>query len=190
MATSTPWGQSQHCTKITTGVSFHSTAGHGGVCVSRGKAKKFLSPVARKMAIDYGNGYWFEEDCLYAIPFYENEEWRNVCNEKLGLKTPMTKEKLEEGIRRYHHEYFNEDFKNKVNNIPDFDDIEVGDTIITEANHSKVIDGKVENVIDYSEWKVCGFRKSYIIVEHKNMPYRINRKYYNECVCEVKKKEN
>lgn len=62
---SSPWGKVQHSEKITTGVTFVSTAGHGGYMVSQGKAKKlftFNSPAFSKVIV-WGGYLCFEEDC-------------------------------------------------------------------------------------------------------------------------------
>jgi len=71
MARSTPWGASQNTTSICRGVSFVSTAGHGGYMVSKGFAKKHLSPAALKRGVSYGGYLCYEEDCEYAIPEFE-----------------------------------------------------------------------------------------------------------------------
>jgi|SRR5271165_777491 len=59
MATTTPWGKSQHTTNYGRGVNFYSTAGHGGFKVS--KALNASMPAAIRNA----DG-WYEEDCEYA----------------------------------------------------------------------------------------------------------------------------
>ena len=71
----TPWGTSQSINKITRGVVFVSTAGHGGLGVAKSTARKVLSDAALLCA-DYYNGYyWFEEDCQCCIAFLEHPEW-------------------------------------------------------------------------------------------------------------------
>lgn len=71
MAISTPWGTSQAKEVICRGVTFHSTAGHGGALVSKGYAKKNLSASARDRAIVYGGYYCFEEDCAILMVLLE-----------------------------------------------------------------------------------------------------------------------
>jgi hypothetical protein len=64
----TPWGKSQHCDRFLQGVSFFTTASHGGIFVSNKAAKRFnLSTAAIKHSIIKNAGYWFEEDCQYAV---------------------------------------------------------------------------------------------------------------------------
>ena len=71
----TPWGISQSVDKITRGVVWTSTAGHGGLGVAKSTARKVLSDAALLCA-NYHNGYyWFEEDCQCAIAFLEHPEW-------------------------------------------------------------------------------------------------------------------
>lgn len=71
MATNTPWGKSQNSTQIARGLTFHSTAGHGGFLVSKGYAEKHLTPSALKRAVVWGSYYAFEEDCAAAIVEFE-----------------------------------------------------------------------------------------------------------------------
>ena len=71
----TPWGTSQSVDKIAYGVVWCSTAGHGGLGISRVQARKLLSDAALLCA-NYHNGYyWFEEDCQCTIAFLEHPEW-------------------------------------------------------------------------------------------------------------------
>jgi hypothetical protein len=106
MATATPWGQADAKEKIDVGVNFYFTPSHGGICVSKKKAETLLTESARKVAIKYGNGYWFEEDCNFVIPLYENSTWLKKFNE--GIKKPLTVEYLEESIKRWNKEYWEE----------------------------------------------------------------------------------
>jgi len=59
------------------------TAGHGGIGVAQGLARKKPSPAALKCAIKQGGYYWFEEDENWALPFHENPEWIPLYN-KVG----------------------------------------------------------------------------------------------------------
>lgn len=60
MATSTPWGPSQHTEELAKGVSWYSTASHGGVHLSPTENAK-IHPAWRV------EGGWYEEDCAWAI---------------------------------------------------------------------------------------------------------------------------
>jgi len=72
----TPWGASQQVLKLERGVSWVSTAGHGGFMVSRGAAEKLLTEQARAHATErYGDYFAFEEDCDYAIVLFEHPEY-------------------------------------------------------------------------------------------------------------------
>ena len=69
MSTYTPWGVAQSVRRIRRGIRQVSTAGHGGVMVSKRLAEKFLPKTVLARSIKYGNTYCFEEDC----------EWRWVA---------------------------------------------------------------------------------------------------------------
>ena len=71
----TPWGPAQYAYFIVRGVTLFGTAGHGGIGIGSAAAKKFLSPNARSLADRHGGNYWYEEDCLFAVPLYEHPEW-------------------------------------------------------------------------------------------------------------------
>ena len=116
----TPWGAAQHREKFDTGFNFYSTAGHGGICVSKKKAETFLSDAARKVAIRYGNGHWFEEDCNFAIPLYENTDWLKLFNK--NLRKPITVKDLERMIQQYNEEYWisrMQEYHEEMKNIGD-----------------------------------------------------------------------
>jgi hypothetical protein len=82
----TPWGKSQSITKIQFGVSWVSTAGHGGLMVSAGQAEKlFDSKVIDTAYPGRFAGYvCFEEDCSYAVAFLAHPEWKRYLD-KLSL---------------------------------------------------------------------------------------------------------
>lgn len=83
---STPWGVSQQVETIARGIHWVSTAGHGGLMVSHGEAKKLLSPKAFEVAHPgmCGGYLCFEEDCSYAVAFFEHPEWKRFLD-KLSL---------------------------------------------------------------------------------------------------------
>lgn len=92
----TPWGKAQDVRTIERGVAWVGTASHGGLRVAEGVAKKKLSAAARACA-EHSNGYfWFEEDCLHAIAFYEQPQWRAPS----GREGSPIREDYEETIRR------------------------------------------------------------------------------------------
>lgn len=71
----TPWGKSDGITKIQRGVSWVTTPGHGGLAVSEKAGHEFLTVWARGQAEFRYGYYFFEEDCAYAIAFYEQPDW-------------------------------------------------------------------------------------------------------------------
>lgn len=79
----TPWGKAQEVVKLDKGVSWVSTAGHGGFMVGVGAAKRLLSPEAQAEGEQWGSYLSFEEDCDYAIVLWEHPEYA----EKLGMKS-------------------------------------------------------------------------------------------------------
>lgn len=65
---STPWGRAQQAETICEGIGTVSTAGHGGIKLSR--ARNALVPEYMRR-----EGGWYEEDCEWSIPFcvFEDE---------------------------------------------------------------------------------------------------------------------
>lgn len=63
--TMTPWGPSQESRQIAPGITFHSTAGHGGIHLDRQHQAAFrkLFPEFKPFA----GAPWYEEDCDYAV---------------------------------------------------------------------------------------------------------------------------
>jgi len=59
MATSTPWGKSDHTHKIAPGITFYGTPSHGGIKVSE-KQNQLIPEYMREAS------GWYEEDCDYA----------------------------------------------------------------------------------------------------------------------------
>jgi len=64
---STPWGRAQYSLTFARGVASVGCAGHGGIRVSRGLAKKKILPEVLKAAIETPGYFWFEEDCAYSL---------------------------------------------------------------------------------------------------------------------------
>jgi hypothetical protein len=78
----TPWGKSDSTEKIVRGVSWVSTPSHGGLAVSIHSASFLLSKAACDHASDPKKSYlFFEEDCNYAIAFYEHPEWKRALDQ-------------------------------------------------------------------------------------------------------------
>jgi hypothetical protein len=80
----TPWGVSQQMETIGRGIHWVSTAGHGGLMVSVGVAEKILSQQAIAVAHPgkFGGYVCFEEDCSYAVAFFEHPEWKRHLDRK------------------------------------------------------------------------------------------------------------
>lgn len=104
-APKTIWRPAQFMYEIMRGVRWYSTAGHGGLAVADGVARKFLTPAAYKLGQKAGGYVWYEEDVAYALPFYEHPEWGVALKQKSGGTMP-SKEQLEDDIRDYYPQYF------------------------------------------------------------------------------------
>jgi hypothetical protein len=139
----TPWGKSDSITKIQRGVSWVGTPSHGGLAITMIRAMEVLSPKAINIALanvhgtalvnkPKGSYVFFEEDCAYAIAFYEHPEWKRTLEqneldeirlsnlstvapydgvaEKLRKSIARTDERIKsdmaEVIRRWYPEYF------------------------------------------------------------------------------------
>lgn len=83
----TPWGKSDSIIKIQRGISWVGTPSHGGLAVAESTAKRFLSEKALSPLPGHivcekrGAYYFFEEDCAYAIAFYEHPEWKRFLDQ-------------------------------------------------------------------------------------------------------------
>lgn len=90
MATSTPWGMSDYCEKVTRGISFLGTPSHGGYRVSK---KMYEKRIAEKglahgeITADYGNYLWFEEDCQWSFVVAAFPEFFSEKNQKAAKET-------------------------------------------------------------------------------------------------------
>lgn len=92
--TMTIWGKSLKQLVITRGVTFHTTARHGGFLVSKGYAEKHLSGAALKVGELTGNYYAFEEDCAADVIYLELPESRKrliTKTDELTLITSLSK---------------------------------------------------------------------------------------------------
>jgi hypothetical protein len=104
-APKTPWGLAQDAWEIARGVTWYSTAGHGGLKVAAGVARAMLTDAARKLGLNWGGSYWYEEDVAWAIPFYEHPEWDAVLSRKSGSRQ-SSPENVERTLRQNYPEYF------------------------------------------------------------------------------------
>ena len=105
MPRTSPWGEVQRCEKLIEGVFLVSTAGHGGVMV-RKNAAGFLSPEARKVALNERNYLCFEEDCDEAVAM------RELLDKKLWkppdciADKPGYEDAIDSSLQRWHPEYW------------------------------------------------------------------------------------
>ena len=125
----TPWGKSDSKTNIIHGVSWVGTPSHGGLAVTVRAAtaiwypedgtrqRQMLSSKALKLADRKGSYFFFEEDCLYAIAFYEHPEWKRALELQIAAANNGTyvreadaeiKADMERVIRRWFPAYFAE----------------------------------------------------------------------------------
>lgn len=103
----TPWGKSDYKETYTRGFHWVSTPGHGGLALSKALARKVLSSKAIALAdIEQGGYIFFEEDCAYAVPLYENDALRDAHDAKRTNSIPLTKEALRNTIARWFPKYF------------------------------------------------------------------------------------
>ena len=133
-----PWGSVQHAYLIAPGVTWVSTAGHGGLMVASSAAQKYLSPKARHLSEKWSTYYCFEEDAQWAIAFYENENWAEIMHKvaKHGIDDkPTTKSYMEQQIRRWSPEYF-EDFE--VVEPVQFKDLRIKDILFLNTSEGLV----------------------------------------------------
>lgn len=82
----TPWGESQTIEIIAPGVRWVTTASHGGLMIAVNIAARDLTVSALQVAHPgvCGPYIYFEEDCSYAVAFFEHPEWKRTL-ERLAL---------------------------------------------------------------------------------------------------------
>lgn len=61
----TPWGRSQEVDEIAPGITWVSTAGHGGIKLS--DARRMEMPQHIRELQTFAGGNWYEEDCDAAL---------------------------------------------------------------------------------------------------------------------------
>lgn len=71
----TPWGESQQATDIAPGITFHSTASHGGFYLYAETNKKIPHRFKSSTVNAQGMRGWYEEDCDAAIVIYFFKEY-------------------------------------------------------------------------------------------------------------------
>ena len=128
----TPWGQAQEVYRIDKGVTWYSTPSHGGLGVARGVAKKYLSPQARDLAMKWGGTLWYEEDCDWAIPFYEVPKWEDVMA-KMGWAKKTSESYKHDLIEKYNPEYFTAEPKEEP---PTVKELMIGDIVVMQTRPS------------------------------------------------------
>ncbi len=70
MGTATPWGISDHTTKLIPGIVQYGTPSHGGVHISKGKVEQLPEWAKGAKGIPSASGgIWYEEDCACVIPY-------------------------------------------------------------------------------------------------------------------------
>lgn len=69
---STPWGECQDKRVLGRGVFTVSTAGHGGLAVSRALALRLFQSEALKTAMETKGYFWFEEDCAISMALVDS----------------------------------------------------------------------------------------------------------------------
>jgi len=99
----TPWGTADGGYQIAKGIYWVYTPSHGGIMISKGLARKILSPEALKLGIPYGGYLSYEEDCDYSVVLYE-------LYTKFGIKDPQIEtenyeEKLLNSLSRWNTRY-------------------------------------------------------------------------------------
>jgi len=107
MSRHTPWGAAQHVINHCRGFSTVSTASHGGMMVSIGAAKKYLTEAARSRALVHGDYFCFEVDDMYPIVLFDAKEMRDkLCPEFLALNSMRDLEAhLIKDLSRWHPDY-------------------------------------------------------------------------------------
>lgn len=106
---SSPWGTIQHIEKITRGVAFVSTAGHGGARVAKGTLSKFAvdAELITKLGGSVSGGYvYFEEDCAISLFLFDCPEILKLVAEKRGIDAEEYFQNCRESAQRWFPQYF------------------------------------------------------------------------------------
>jgi len=100
-----PWGEVDYCDALCPGVFMVSTAGHGGVMISKGLAA-ILSPAAMKCGEKRGGYICFEQDSAEYVAL------RELLDKGMWSVPEKTKDKeayvecINEVVRKYHPDYW------------------------------------------------------------------------------------
>lgn len=70
----TPWGPAQTAERIAPGITFYSTASHGGYHLTAPMNAKVPAVLKRASFCGQGLKGWYEEDCDWAIVVYTFKE--------------------------------------------------------------------------------------------------------------------
>lgn len=101
--TNTPWGKSQHQRKVERGLTFHTTASHGGWLISKGFAEKRLTKAAIRRGLEWNGYIAFEEDVDADIILFELKEART---EVFGVVRDYDREDaVFKRLSRWHPDY-------------------------------------------------------------------------------------
>lgn len=171
MANSTPWGAADYIKECIRGVALVQTPSHGGIRVSRGLAERQLSDACRHLGYQMGEYYFFEEDCAYALPFFEHPEWfTNIYHE--GETKDTLKGNAKVTLERWYPEYFkmiNEKFKVPVYKTGSIFKVKRD---IELTNQIKIIAGKDVVVVDAKKLHFMDIESSYIFrLTRRNLGY-------------------
>lgn len=90
MRKQTPWGLAQDSTVLAEGIISYSTAGHGGIWLSK-KRQEELEKGLGKINNFLADPAWWEEDCDWAIPYTyfaeDIKKYGNAHNFEQNLET-------------------------------------------------------------------------------------------------------
>jgi hypothetical protein len=123
------------------GAVWYSTPGHGGLGVTLAWAAQNLTPAAQALGERWGGKLWYEEDCLYAVPFYECPSL-DAALRTTGAMQISTREIMEQNaqvIRNYYPRYFDAEFKEICGRNPVVPPVQVGDFLtLTSATYGPI----------------------------------------------------
>ena len=167
--TSTPWGRADVSTKLTRGVVWYSTPGHGGMSVTVAWARAYLTLQAQYLAMFWGCKLWYEEDCKCSLVFYEHPELYKQLIVDQDPSVPFA-----ESVRTWDPEYFDPEFIAKcktAGNIPDLSSLQPKDTIqLSGSNRTYMIT---------QDWITRGKQRHRRMVENKRGTWGNNYRLTN-----------
>jgi hypothetical protein len=104
---STPWGTCQNKTVLARGVFTVSTAGHGGLAVSRALALRLFQREALRLAAFESNGYfWFEEDCAISLALVDSRHILDLFCDKMQWDKTKTHLNAIQSVERWYPDYY------------------------------------------------------------------------------------